>query len=322
MLSTESGTCIDQFEIEELVARSATSAIYRAVDRSTGRPVALKIPHPEVEGDPLFYSRLCREREIGRKLDHPAVVKVIGDQDPSRVYIATEWAEGQLLRKILGDQRRLPPARAVKIALAICDVLEYIHSQGVVHRDLKPENIMVDGEAGIKLIDFGIASQVGARRLTFGKLSQVMGSPDYISPEQVKGKRGDQRSDIYALGVLLYEMLTGKTPFNGNNPFAIMNSRLVNHPVPPREIEPGISPQLQEIIYRALEPDPKHRYQNVREFAWDLRHQDKVGIADRPELRDWKRQHIAPANPVLLYSALAMIPVLIFCLLLYVARHG
>ena len=125
---------------------------------------------------------------------------------------------------------------------------------------MKPENIMVDANDHIKLIDFGIAGNEGSRRLTFAKLSNVMGTPDYISPEQVKGKRGDARSDIYAMGVMLYEMLTGKTPFKGNNPFAIMNDRLLNNPPPPREIDPTISPELQEIIYRALERDPKNRY--------------------------------------------------------------
>ena len=167
----------------------------------------------------------------------------------------------------------------MRIALRICDALDYIHRNGVVHRDLKPENIMVDADDHIKLIDFGIAGNDGSRRLTFAKLSQVMGTPDYISPEQVKGKRGDGRSDIYALGVMLYEMLTGKVPFSGPNPFAIMNDRLLNNPVPPREIDPAISPQLQEIIYRALERDPKNRYANAHEFAWDLEHLDQVGVA-------------------------------------------
>ncbi len=125
---------------------------------------------------------------------------------------------------------------------------------------MKPENIMVDPEDRIKLIDFGIAANEGSRRLTFANLSNVMGTPDYISPEQVKGKRGDARSDIYAMGVMLYEMLTGKVPFTGNNAFLIMNDRLLNSPVPPREVDPSITPAMQEIIYRALERDPKNRY--------------------------------------------------------------
>ena len=191
-----------------------------------------------------------------------------------------------------------------------------------MHRDLKPENIMIDAGDRIKLIDFGIAGQAGARRLTFGKLSQMMGTPDYISPEQVRGKRGDARTDIYALGVMLYEMLTGKTPFNGNNPFVTMNDRLVNHPVPPREIDPEISPQLQEVIYRALERDPKNRYASVREFSRDLQHQGQVGAADRPELWDWHRKRTPWTKTPLFYVMLAMIPVFVFGLMLYVARHG
>ena len=133
-----------------------------------------------------------------------------------------------------------------------------------------------DAEDRIKIIDFGIAGQAGSRRLTFAKLSQVMGTPEYISPEQVKGKRGDGRSDIFALGVMFYEMLTGKTPFSGPNPFAIMNDRLLNNPIPPCEVNPEITAELQEIIYRALERDPKNRYAHASEMAWDLRHQDQV----------------------------------------------
>ncbi|MFZ3199578.1 MAG: hypothetical protein WA175_00360, partial [Candidatus Acidiferrales bacterium] len=138
---------------------------------------------------------------------------------------------------------------------------------------------------------------------------------------QVKGKRGDARSDIYAVGVMLYEMLTGKMPFQGPNPFAIMNDRLLNNPVPPREIDPSISPQLQEVIYRALERDPKNRYATAKEFAWDLEHLDQVGVADRPELRNWKQRRTPWVRRVLFFIMLALIPVVVFGLLLYFVKH-
>jgi eukaryotic-like serine/threonine-protein kinase len=296
------------------------ASIFRATDTRSGTPVAIKVPHPEMEADPVFFDRFHREQDIGKALDHPGVMKVYAVEDPSQLYMVMEWVEGRLLRKILDEQKKLPAERAVRIALGICEALSYIHSHGVVHRDLKPENIMVDAEDHIKLIDFGIAGQTGARRLTFAKLSQVMGTPEYISPEQVKGKRGDARSDIYALGVMLYEMLTGKAPFEGPNPFAIMNDRLLNNPVPPREVDPSISPELQEIIYRAIERDPKNRYANAHEMALDLQHPEKVGVSERPELHDWKRRRTPWLRRVLFYIMLIMIPVVVFGLMLFFVK--
>jgi serine/threonine protein kinase len=316
------GDQLDHYRIESLVARSGMASIFRATDMRTGRPVAIKIPHPEMEADPVLYDRFKREAEIGQKLDHPGVMKVFSDEDRSRIYMVMEWVDGRLLRELLREQRKLPIERAVKIAIAINDALDYIHRNGVVHRDLKPENIMIDGQDNIKLIDFGIAGKEGARRLTFAKLSNVMGTPDYISPEQVKGKRGDGRSDIYALGVMLYEMLTGKTPFTGPNPFAIMNDRLLNNPIPPRELNPEISPALQEVIYRALERDPQNRYSTANEFAWDLEHLDQVGVEDRAELHDWKKRRTPWVRRVLFYAAMALIPIVIFGLLILVSRRG
>jgi len=316
------GDRLDHYSIDTLVASSGMASIFRGTDLRTGLPVAIKIPHPEVESDPVFFDRFRREEEIGKTLDHPGVMKVLANDDRSRLYMVMEWVDGRLLRQIMNEQGKLPAERAVRIALRIGEVLEYIHKQGIVHRDLKPDNVMVDDEDRVKLIDFGIAAKSGSRRLTFSKLSQVMGTAEYISPEQVKGKRGDARSDLYALGIMLYEMLTGKTPFSGDNPFLIMNDRVLNNPVPPREIDPDISPQLQEIVYRALERDPKSRYASAREFAWDLRHPDQVGVADRPEMRDWKQRRTPWARKVLFYAMLALVPVVIFGLLLLVARHA
>ena len=315
------GERLDHFCIESLVAQSGMASIYRATDVRNGRIVGLKIPHFEVESNPVLFDRFKREEEIGKRLNHPGVIKVFDSEDRSRVYMVMEWIDGRLLRRILSDEKKLTIERAVRITVEICEALKYIHSQGVVHRDLKPENIMVDSEDRIKLIDFGIASCAGARRLTFGKLTRTMGTADYISPEQVKSNRSDGRSDLYAVGIMLYEMLTGELPFQGHNAFAVMNDRLLNDPVPPREHNPQISIELQEIIYRALERKPENRYASAREFTSDLLNPTSVGVAERNELRNWKIRRLTRTKAVLFYTAVAMVPVLIFILLLIAGRH-
>jgi serine/threonine-protein kinase len=287
----------------------------------TGKQVAIKVPHPEIESDPVMYDRFSREEEIGTRIDHPGVMKVFANPDRSQVYMVMEWLDGRLLRQILNEEKKLPVERAVGITLGIAEALEHVHTHGVVHRDLKPENIMVSANDEIHLIDFGIAGSAGARRLTFAHFSQSMGTPDYISPEQVRGKRGDARSDVYALGVMLYEMLTGSVPFSGPNPFAVMNDRLLNQPVPPRQLDASITPQMQEIVYRALEREPKNRYASAREMAYDLTHQDEVGVAARPEAERWEKRQSPERRRLLIYGALVLIPVLLFALLVVVARR-
>jgi len=319
MSPLQPGDRLDHYRIDALTARTSMTTIYRGTDVRTGQVVAIKVPHPEMECDPQFFSRFQREAEIGRKLDHPSVAKVVANGDLSRVCIVMEWADGKGLRHLLAEQGKLPAERAARIAIGICDALEYIHGQGIVHRDLKPENIMVDAEDHIKLIDFGIAASAGARRLTFSKFSNTLGTPDYISPEQVKGKRGDARCDVYALGVILYEMLTGKVPFEGPNPFAVMNDRLLNNPIPPREANPEVSPEMQEIIYRALEREPSKRYASAREVAEDLKHPEKVGVADREEHRNWKQRRAPASRMIWYYAMLVTIPLTIIALLLYFA---
>jgi serine/threonine-protein kinase len=319
----EAGTQLDSYRIDASVARSGMATIYRATDTRDGRTVALKIPHPDMEADPLLSDRFRREAAIGERLNHPNIMRVYGEkggEKRSRVYMVMEWCEGRSLRHIL-DQGRIPPERAIRIAEGVLQALAYIHSNGVVHRDLKPENILVDDNDAIKLIDFGIAGDTSARRLTYANFTTALGTPDYISPEQVKGKRGDGRSDIYSMGVILYEMLTGKLPFTGPNPLAAMNERLLNHPVPPRVADPSVTPQMQEIIYRALERDPANRYPRAEEFLRDLEHPEKVGVEDRDEIRDWEKRRSPLARKLLYYGALALIPVVLLLVMLLIARH-
>jgi serine/threonine-protein kinase len=319
MNQIEPGEQLDHYRIDAIVARSGMAILYRATNLADGAQVALKVPHPEMEADPILFERFKREEEIGQLLEHPGVVKTFNSEYRSRVYMVIEWASGRLLRSILNEEKRLPTDRAVHIALKICDALDYMHKRGIVHRDLKPENVMVDERDNIKLIDFGIAMKEDARRLTFVNMSATLGTPDYISPEQVKGQRGDQRSDVYALGIMLYEMLTGQVPFAGPNPLAAMNERLIIDPPSPRALNPEISPELEEIIYRALERDPRHRYATAHEMMWDLEHQEQVGVEDRGRTGGYGRRRI-PKN-LILYTGMALVPVMLFALMLLLAKR-
>ncbi|HZC42969.1 MAG TPA: serine/threonine-protein kinase [Acidobacteriaceae bacterium] len=317
----EVGRELDHYRIDAFVADSGMASIYRATDMRDGREVAIKIPHMSLEQDPVRAERFKREEDIGTSLHHPNVMQIFSDDHRSRTYMVMDWCHGRLLRQILNEEGKLAPERAIKITLGILRALDYIHNRGVVHRDLKPENIMVDDQDNIKLIDFGIASLEGAKRITYTGYTQALGTPEYIAPEQVQGKRGDARADLYAVGIMLYEMLSGKTPFTGPSPLAVMNDRLINHPLPPRVAEPSITPQLQEVLYRAIEREPKNRYPSAHAFALDLEHLDQVGVADRTELTKWKKPKGQGSHKVLLYSVLALIPILLFLAMLFLSRH-
>jgi eukaryotic-like serine/threonine-protein kinase len=317
----EAGDTLDHYRLERMVARGGMATLFQATDMRDGRQVALKVPHAEMEADPVLVERFRREQEIGRVLDHPGVVKTYDGEQPSRLYMVIEWVDGRLLRSILNEERRLTMERATHFALEILDALDTMHKHGVVHRDLKPENIMVDAEDHIKLIDFGIAMREDARRITFVEISSTLGTPDYIAPEQVKGQRGDQRSDIYSLGVMLYEMLAGEPPFRGPNPLAVMNERLLHDAEPVGERRAEVSPELEEILKRALEREPRNRYQTASEMAWELEHQEQVGL----EQGEWPplpgRVRMRAARRMLLYAVLALVPVIIFVLMVVLARR-
>ena len=325
MKTLERGDTLDHYRLEATIAHSGMSTLYRATDLNSGKLVALKVPHPEMEADPVLLERFNREQEIGQELDHPGVVKTYNSEHRSRLYMVIEWVDGRLLRSIMneegvGSARRLPIERAVKIMLRLCDALDYMHKHGVVHRDMKPENVMVIDDDHIKLLDFGIAMKEDARRLTFAGPSPMLGTPDYIAPEQVKGQRGDQRSDIYALGAMFYEMLTGQPPFTGPSPLAIMNERLIADPPPARKLNPEITPQMQEVLFRALERDPRHRYATAHEMAWDLEHPETVGVEEglrRPSIY----QRLPGGRKMMMYALLALVPILIFGLMIALAKR-
>jgi serine/threonine-protein kinase len=321
MTKLEAGETLDHYRLDAEVSRSGMSTLFRATDLRNGRQVAVKVPHPEMEADPVLLERFRREEEIGQEIDHPGVVKTFDGEERSRRYMVVEWVEGRLLRAILNQERKLPVDRAVGLTLAMCDALDNLHKHGVVHRDLKPENVMVDAQDRIKIIDFGIALKEDARRITQVGLTPALGTPDYISPEQVKGQRGDQRSDVYALGAILYEMLTGQPPFTGPNPLAVMNERLLIDPAPARELNPEISPALEEILFRALARDPRRRYATAADMAWELEHQELVGVESGLHRPVRLGRLAMDGRKMALYAALALVPVALFVLMLLLARR-
>lgn len=271
----------DRFEITDIIAKSGMASLFKANDRQTGAAVALKVPYLQIESDPAGFDRFKREEEIGLRLNHPYILKMFPVEKKSRPYIVMEYLNGQTLSELLKNVRPLPEPDAVKIASHICTALTYMHQNGVIHRDLKPQNIMLCNDGTIRIMDFGIARAQNSRRLTFVGFTPTMGTPDYMAPEQVRGSRGDERTDIYALGAILYEMTTGEPPFGGDSPYIIMNARVTGDPAAPRKLNPKITPVLEEIILHAMERDPKRRYQNAGEMRSELENYESVELTGR-----------------------------------------
>jgi serine/threonine-protein kinase len=271
MREPDVGDPIDQYRLTRLVARTGMASIFEAFDTEAGVPVALKIPHLHVEGDVVGFARFEREEGIGRRLRHPGLVWILEPRHKSRPYIAMEYVQGSTLRALLDEQTTLPTQRVLALAIKLCEVLGYLHQHGVVHRDIKPENIVLSADDQPRLLDFGIALDRHARRLTWQGLSATFGTPDYVAPEQIAGRRGDARTDVYALGTLLFEMLTGRLPFSGDTPQLLLYAKTHHAPAAPCQFARGLDPDVERIILKAVDRLPRNRYQSATEMLEDLR---------------------------------------------------
>ncbi len=281
MRELAAGDRLDDFLLLELIARSGMATIFKARNERSGELVAIKLPYLQYESDVAFYSRFEREEQIGLKLDHPNVVRVFKVENKSRPYLVIEYVEGRPLRSLMTRGVPVPLDQALAIAKQLCCAVSYLHRLGVVHRDLKPENIMVTADGRIKIMDFGIAFDSASRRVTWSGLSTTMGTPDYMAPEQISGRRGDPRSDIYAIGTILYEMLTGHLPYCAESVVQLMKLKVSSDPIPPRHWRPELDLALEEIVLRAIERRPADRYQRAEEMLADLESPEKVKITGR-----------------------------------------
>jgi serine/threonine protein kinase len=272
------GDQLDRFEIIEGLGEGAYAETYKARDTKSGQIVLIKSPNPLLFADPGIHQRFMREAEIARHLNHPGVQRSIDlGERRSEPYLAMEYIEGDTLRKWLRSHSGpMPIAQAIQWGRELAEALAYLHAHKIVHRDLKPENIIVTGgDAGaggghLKIIDFGTALLEGARRLTWRHLTEALGTPDYMSPEQIQGERGDQRSDVYALGIMLYEFLTGHVPFEGDNYLAVMAGHLQRDPKRIRSIRPEVPEDLENVVLSAMRRYPENRYQTADELLADL----------------------------------------------------
>jgi serine/threonine-protein kinase len=264
------GSDLDGFTIVEAIGHGAFSDVYLAVDPS-GRSVVMKCPHEAILGDVNSFDRFRREMQIAKTLDHPGIQKSLDvGNDRSRPYLVLEYIEGETLRAILGREKRLEVERAIDLARQLAAAMAYAHGRSVYHRDLKPENLLLTADDRLVVTDFGIALMAGARRLTYRWFTSAVGTPDYMAPEQIQGKRGDARTDVYAIGVILFEMLAGRVPWEGDNPLSVMSQHLGAAVPPLHTINPAVPAPIEGIVRRCLRKDPDERYQDAGALLRDL----------------------------------------------------
>jgi eukaryotic-like serine/threonine-protein kinase len=281
MRELEIGDTLDGYRIEALLAHGGMATVFKAVDPESGKPVALKIPHLHYEADVVFFERFRREEEASLRLDHPNVVKALPARgEKSRLYMVMECVDGVPLSSLIAEGRPLPTPQALDLARQTCDALAYLHARGVVHRDVKPGNVLVTSSGQAKLLDLGLAHVETGRKLTIAGLSASVGTPGYMAPEQVRGRSGDARADLYALGTMLYEMLTGRLPYCGEDWEELLRAKRLEPPTPPTAHVPDLDPSLEAIVMKAIEPAPADRYASAVDMLADLR--DPSAVPPRP----------------------------------------
>ncbi len=291
-----------RYELDGVVGRGGMAEVYRARDIRLDRVVAVKTLREDLARDQTFQARFRREAQSAASLNHPSIVAVYdtGEDNlgPTPVpYIVMEYVDGRTVRDLLRDDRRLLPERALEITDGVLRALDYSHRNGIVHRDIKPANVMVTRSGDIKVMDFGIARAMSDAQATMTQTAQVIGTAQYLSPEQARGERVDARSDLYSAGCLLYELLTGRPPFTGDSPVAIAYQHVTENPVTPSRIDPEIPPWADAIVLKSMAKDPANRYQSAGEMRADIQRGLSGMPVDAPPTGSYQRtQRMGPST--------------------------
>ncbi|HUZ54750.1 MAG TPA: Stk1 family PASTA domain-containing Ser/Thr kinase [Streptosporangiaceae bacterium] len=264
-----------RYELDGIVGRGGMAEVYKARDLRLDRVVAVKTLREDLARDQTFQARFRREAQSAASLNHPSIVAVYdtGEDNTGNShvpFIVMEFVDGRTIRDLLRDDRRLLPERALEITDGVLRALDYSHRAGIVHRDIKPGNVMLNRSGEIKVMDFGIARAVADTQATMTQTAQVIGTAQYLSPEQARGERVDARSDLYSVGCLLYELLTGRPPFTGDSPVAIAYQHVRENPIPPSRVDPDLPAWADAIVLRAMEKDPADRYQSAADMRSDI----------------------------------------------------